>query len=113
MIWSDFNSILLQVCNRKQTLDTFYSNLYNESFHAVIAGVCPLDTDILAAVTQYYHLTLVSKTLSSITLVHINTFSYRYHLLRHQQVQLKRNFIHTTFILYPLILILHGELLTF
>lgn len=40
----------------------------------MIAGVCPLDTEILAAVTQYYHLTLVSKTFSSPKLLHINNY---------------------------------------
>lgn len=51
------------MCNRKQSLDVFYSQLFNksETFYAIIAGVCPHDTEILAAVTHYYKLTLVSN----------------------------------------------------
>ena len=93
-------------------MDIFYSNLFNETFHAVIAGVCPLDTEILAAVTQYYNLTLVRRICSS-TKFHITTFLYRYHLRHHQLVQMKGNFIHTSFILYQLFRISHVELLTF
>lgn len=48
------------MCNRKQSLDVFYSHLFNDTFLAVIAGVCSLDAEVLATVAQYYHLTLVS-----------------------------------------------------
>ena len=49
------------MCNRKQALDAFFSTLFNETFHAIIGGVCSADTKALAAVTQYYNLTLVRK----------------------------------------------------